>query len=52
MKMEYEVFVRDKLNGAKQVSFKDRNKYIVRHKSGTGVETAPTKKRFNFNTHP
>ncbi len=42
----------DKLNGAKQVSFKDRNKYIVRHKYGTGVETAPTKKKFNFNPHP
>lgn len=44
--------LRDKLNGAKQVSFKDRNKYIVRHKYGTGVETAPTKKKFNFNPHP
>jgi hypothetical protein len=44
--------LRDKLKGAKQVSFKDRNKYIVRHKYGTGVETAPTKKKFNFNPHP
>ncbi len=44
--------LRDKLNGAKEVSFKDRNKYIVRHKYGTGVETAPTKKKFNFNRHP
>jgi hypothetical protein len=44
--------LRDKLNGAKEVSFKDRNKYIVRHKYGTGVETAPTKKKFNFNAHP
>ena len=44
--------LRDKLNGAKEVSFKDRNKYIVRHKYGTGVETAPTKKKFNFNPHP
>jgi hypothetical protein len=44
--------LRDKLNGAKEVSFKDRNKYIVRHKYGTGVETAPTRKKFNFNPHP
>jgi triacylglycerol lipase len=44
--------LRDKLNGAKEVSFKDRDRYIVRHKYGTGVETAPTKKKFNFNPHP
>lgn len=44
--------LQDKLNGAKEVSFKDRNKYIVRHKYGTGVETAPTRKQFNFNPHP
>jgi hypothetical protein len=44
--------LRDKLKGAKQVSFKDRNKYIVRHKYGTGVETAPVQKKYNFNPHP
>lgn len=43
--------LRDKLNGAKEVSFKDRNKYIVRHKYGTGVETAPAKYKYNFNHH-
>ncbi|MEE4236519.1 MAG: lipase family protein [Anderseniella sp.] len=43
--------LRDKLNGAKEVSFKDRNKYIVRHKYGTGVETAPAKYKSNFNHH-
>lgn len=43
--------LRDKLNGAKQVNFKDRNKYIVRHKYGTGIETAPVKRQYNFNHH-
>ncbi len=32
--------LRDKLKGAKRVSFKDRNKYIVRHKYGSGVDTS------------
>jgi len=41
----------DKLNGSTEVSFKDRNKYIVRHKYGTGTDTAPVKYQFNFNHH-
>ncbi len=44
--------LRDKLNGAKEVRFKDRNKYIVRHKYGTGVETTRPEKKYNFNHHP
>lgn len=44
--------LRDKLKGAKQVSFKDRNKYIVRHKYGTGVDTTRPKMKYNFNHHP
>jgi len=41
--------LRDKLKGAKRVSFKDRNKYIVRHKYGSGVDTALPKHQYNFN---
>ena len=41
--------LRDKLKGAKQVSFKDRNKYIVRHKYGRGVDTVKPKIKYNFN---
>jgi triacylglycerol lipase len=43
--------LRDKLKGTKRVSFKDREKYIVRHKYGSGVDTAPVKHQFNFNHH-
>ena len=41
--------VREKLQGATQVRFEDRNKYIVRHKHGTGAGTEPVKRQFNFN---
>ncbi len=41
----------DKLNGSREVSFKNRNKYIVRHKYGTGTDTAPVRYQFNFNHH-
>jgi hypothetical protein len=44
--------LRDKLKDAKRVSFKDRNRYIVRHKRGSGIETTTTRKRYNFNKHP
>lgn len=43
--------LRDKLKGAKRVSFEDREQYIVRHKYGSGVDTAPVKRQFNFNQH-
>jgi triacylglycerol lipase len=43
--------LREKLEGATQVSFKDRDKYIVRHQYGSGVDTAPVKRQFNFNHH-
>ncbi len=41
----------DKLKGAQAVRFKDRNRYITRHKYGSGVDTAPAKRTFNFNHH-
>jgi hypothetical protein len=41
--------LKDKIDHATPVAVKDRNKYIVRHKMGVGVETAPTQKKFNFN---
>lgn len=41
----------DKLKGTKRVSFKDRERYIVRHKYGSGVDTAPVKRQYNFNHH-
>lgn len=43
--------LRDKQAGAKRVRFKDRNRYIKRHKYGSGVDTAPPKRRYNFNHH-
>ena len=43
--------LKDKLGNAVRVNPRDREKHIVRHKAGTGVETAPTKKQFNFNRH-
>lgn len=43
--------LRDKLKGAKRVNFKDREQYIVRHKYGSGVDTAPVKRQYNFNHH-
>ena len=43
--------LRDKLKGAKRVDFKDRDKYIVRRKYGSGVDTTKPKRQFNFNHH-
>lgn len=43
--------LRDKQNGAKPVSFKNRNRHITRHKYGSGVDTTPAKPQFNFNHH-
>ena len=43
--------LRDKLDNAVRLDPRDREKHIVRNKAGTGVETAPTKKHFNFNRH-
>ena len=43
--------LRDKQAGTKRVRFRDRNKYITRHKYGSGVDTTPPKRQFNFNHH-
>lgn len=43
--------LRDKQSGVKRVRFRDRNRYIKRHKYGSGVDTAPPKRRYNFNHH-
>jgi hypothetical protein len=43
--------LRDKRQDAKRVSFKDRNKYITRHKYGSGVDTVLPKREYNFNHH-
>jgi len=45
--------LRDKLDGAKEVSFKDRNQYIIRHRRGTGgaQRSKPVKRTYNFNRH-
>lgn len=45
--------LRDKLDGATEVSFKDRNKYIIRHRRGTGgaERSKPVKRIYNFNRH-
>ncbi len=41
--------LRGKLNGVIEVSFQDRDKYIVRHHEGRGT-SEPTKYKNNFNT--
>jgi hypothetical protein len=41
--------LKDKLDKAVRIDPRDREKHIVRHKAGTGVETAPARKQFNFN---
>ena len=41
--------LRDKLEIATPVRFADRNKFIVRHTMGTGLDTEPTNRTFNFN---
>jgi len=41
--------LRGKLDGAIEVSFQDRDKYIVRHHEGRGTGK-PTKYQNNFNT--
>jgi hypothetical protein len=41
--------LRDKIRTAKRVRFSDRNSYIVRHKAGSGIDTAPARKKYNFN---
>lgn len=43
--------LRDKQAGTKRVRFRDRNKYITRHKYGSGVDTTPPKRQYNFNHH-
>ena len=45
--------LRGKLDGVKEVSFKDRNKYIIRHRRGTfgAYRSKPVKRTFNFNRH-
>lgn len=41
--------LRDKFNGVKFVPYSKRHQYIVRHKYGSGVDTAPIKRTTNFN---
>jgi triacylglycerol lipase len=41
--------LKDKRKGAKRVSLKNRNKYIVRHRGGRGIETEPPRYKYNFN---
>ena len=43
--------LRDKQAGAKRVRFRDRNRYITRHKYGSGMDTTRPKRQFNFNHH-
>jgi hypothetical protein len=43
--------LRDKQAGAKRVRFRDRNRHITRHKYGSGVDTTPPKRQYNFNHH-
>ena len=45
--------LRDKLDGATEVSFKDRNKHIIRHRRGTGgaERSKPVRRIYNFNRH-
>lgn len=43
--------LRDKLGDAKQVSFEDRNRYIVRHQGGASAATGDFKRRYNFGHH-
>ena len=42
--------LRKKLGGVKQVSLKDRNKYIKRHR-GAAYDTKTFERKFNFNHH-
>jgi hypothetical protein len=45
--------LRPKLSGAKEVPLADRERYVVRKKLGTGIESArPIKRSYNFNVHP
>jgi hypothetical protein len=45
--------LRPKLSGAKKVPLADRERYVVRKKLGTGIESArPIKPSYNFNVHP
>jgi hypothetical protein len=41
--------LREKMKDARRVRFGDRNKFIIRHKAGSGVDTGPATKTFNFN---
>lgn len=44
--------LREKISGATEVGFEDRNKYIIRHKRGSGAGTQPAAKpKYNFNHH-
>ena len=44
--------VRDKLQASQPVPYSQRQRYVTRHKLGTGVDTAPVTRRTNFNRHP
>lgn len=43
--------LRDKQAGTKRVRFRDRNRHITRHKYGSGVDTRPPRRQYNFNHH-
>lgn len=43
--------LRDKLQASKRVPYSQRQRYVKRHKLGTGADTAPVTKRTNFNRH-
>ena len=45
--------LRQKLSGTKEVPIRQRERYVVRKKLGTGLEPAqPVKRSYNFNRHP
>ncbi|MEM9470402.1 MAG: lipase family protein [Pseudomonadota bacterium] len=44
--------LREKVDGATEVGFEDRNRYIIRHRRGSGAGTQPAAKpKYNFNHH-
>jgi triacylglycerol lipase len=41
--------LRDKLKQSKRVPYNKRQRYVTRHKRGSGIDTAPAAKKTNFN---
>ena len=49
-KMKWYLYgLREKLKRSQPVSYKQRQRYVVRHKLGSGTDTGPAKKVTNFN---